>query len=105
MSLKISRGPSGTTTLWIFIVAYFLPQIMRECGADRSTEGFSCRCFFIRDDARNRGDVILFGGAMVFPMARVLNVDKDPAYPAAVREMKADSTSSRRVRCGNAALK
>jgi transposase-like protein len=32
------------------------------------------------------------------PMARVLNVDKNPAYPAAVRELKAEGTLPRRVR-------
>jgi transposase-like protein len=32
------------------------------------------------------------------PMARVLNVDKNPAYAAAVRELKADGTLPRRVR-------
>src|SRR3954462_10016886 len=32
------------------------------------------------------------------PMARVLNVDKNPAYPAAVRELKAAGTLPRRVR-------
>src|SRR5688572_9906437 len=31
------------------------------------------------------------------PMARVLNVDKNPAYPAAVRALKADGTLPRRV--------
>jgi transposase, IS6 family len=31
-------------------------------------------------------------------MARVLNVDKNPAYPAAVRELKAEGTLPRRVR-------
>jgi len=32
------------------------------------------------------------------PMARVLNVDKNPAYAAAVRELKTDGTLPRRVR-------
>jgi len=32
------------------------------------------------------------------PMARVLNVDKNPAYPAAVRALKAEGTLPRRVR-------
>ena len=32
------------------------------------------------------------------PMARVLNVDKNPAYPAAVRALKAQGTLPRRVR-------
>ena len=32
------------------------------------------------------------------PMARVLNVDKNPAYPAAVRDLKAEGTLPRRVR-------
>src|SRR5918992_44257 len=32
------------------------------------------------------------------PMARVLNVDKNPAYAAAVRDLKADGTLPRRVR-------
>jgi transposase-like protein len=32
------------------------------------------------------------------PMARVLNVDKNPAYPAAVRELKGEGTLPRRVR-------
>src|ERR1700759_5432687 len=32
------------------------------------------------------------------PMARVLNVDKNPAYPAAVRQMKAEGTLPSRVR-------
>jgi len=32
------------------------------------------------------------------PMARVLNVDGNPAYPAAVRALKADGTLPRRVR-------
>jgi transposase-like protein len=31
-------------------------------------------------------------------MARVLNVDKNPAYAAAVRDLKADGTLPRRVR-------
>ncbi len=31
-------------------------------------------------------------------MARVLNVDKNPAYPAAVRALKAEGTLPRRVR-------
>ncbi len=31
-------------------------------------------------------------------MARVLNVDKNPAYPAAVRSMKEEGTLPRRVR-------
>ena len=32
------------------------------------------------------------------PMARVLNVDRNRAYPAAVRELKTDGTLPRRVR-------
>jgi transposase-like protein len=32
------------------------------------------------------------------PMARVLNVDKNPAYPAAIRELKTEGTLPRRVR-------
>jgi IS6 family transposase len=32
------------------------------------------------------------------PMARVLNVDKNPAYPAAIRELKAEGTLPHRVR-------
>jgi transposase, IS6 family len=32
------------------------------------------------------------------PMARVLNVDKNPAYPAAVRELKDEGVLPRRVR-------
>src|SRR3954447_21156818 len=32
------------------------------------------------------------------PMARVINVDKNPAYPAAVRALKAEGTLPRRVR-------
>jgi len=32
------------------------------------------------------------------PMARVLNVDKNPAYPAAVRQLKAEGRLPRRVR-------
>ena len=32
------------------------------------------------------------------PMARVLNVDKNPAYPAAVRDLKAEGTVPPRVR-------
>ena len=31
------------------------------------------------------------------PMPRVINVDKNPAYPAAVEELKADSSIPRRV--------
>jgi transposase-like protein len=32
------------------------------------------------------------------PMPRVINVDKNPAYPAAIRELKRDGTLKRRVR-------
>jgi transposase, IS6 family len=37
------------------------------------------------------------------PMPRVLNVDKNPAYPAAIRALKAEGTLPRRVGYASAA--
>jgi transposase-like protein len=38
------------------------------------------------------------------PMPRVINVDKNPAYPRAVTELKADGTINRRCRLPNASI-
>ena len=38
------------------------------------------------------------------PSPRVINVDKNPAYPVAIKELKAEGTLSKRSRLANAAI-